>query len=150
MKPVHTWSDLQQFGINCLTGESCAYGMRLLCDLNEDGRKLVADYHGTNIHSFRSNWNSTVDGKPAVASVMLHRDSLQQIAIFAMFRAGALAAAVWNGETVPVESDERLAEYENYINNGGSTWSLRRNPALTSTAPREGSRNVHAASGRAT
>lgn len=152
MKPVHTWNDLEQFGINCLTGEACAYSQRLLCDVNDDGAKLMADYLGIDFRGFADNWNSQVNGKPAVGSVMLHRDSLQQVAVFAMFRAGALAVYTAGGDLTPICDSERMQQYVSYMNSASTIESVRlfRNPTTSSIAPREGSRNVHAATGRTT
>jgi hypothetical protein len=66
------WRDLEKYGINSLTGESCAYSLRLLCDLNQEGVDLLQAYFGMyNADSFASNWNSTVNGKPAIKSIML-------------------------------------------------------------------------------
>ncbi len=41
MKYIHDWNDLRAYGINYLTGEACAVGKRLLCDVNERGRAVV-------------------------------------------------------------------------------------------------------------
>lgn len=145
---IHDWHDMNQFGINVLTGESCAFGMRLLCDLNEDGVVLINDYFGIN-GAFNANWNSEVDGKLAIASVMLPRELLMPLARFALFRRGALAIAqspantLLPGAIVGIFSAERLAEYDAH---GGTNFSIQRNPR--GTGPGIGSRNTHAMSGR--
>lgn len=43
---LHSLADLSQFGVGILTGEADPFGMRLLCDLTEDGRDLVCAYLG--------------------------------------------------------------------------------------------------------
>jgi hypothetical protein len=43
---INNWRDLEQFGIRSLTAESCNYSMRMLCDLTEQGKQIVADYFG--------------------------------------------------------------------------------------------------------
>lgn len=150
LTPVHTFGDLVQFGIDALTGESCAFSMRLLCDVNADGAALLADYLGLTTAAFQDNWNSTVNGQPAVGSVMLDRDCLSRLATFAAFRAGALAVVVGVGSVVPVMTPERLAEYTDCLSNHPELGSLWRNPTIGATQPHAGSRNVHAATGRTT
>lgn len=66
-------------GVNILTGESCAYGMRLLCDLNEDGVALVTSWLGIASTGLRGSWNTQVAGKPATASIMLSRHALNDL-----------------------------------------------------------------------
>lgn len=68
-KTMNRYRDLKPYGIEYLTGEACAYGQRVLCDMNEDGKKLIQDWIG--VTEFQKNWNSSVNGKPAVASIML-------------------------------------------------------------------------------
>jgi hypothetical protein len=46
MITVRDWNDLRSFGINALTGEACAVGKRLLCDVNDQGRKLLCSIFG--------------------------------------------------------------------------------------------------------
>jgi hypothetical protein len=153
MNAIHTFADLEQFGINALTGEACAYSMRVLCDLNADGAVLVADWlglldpcpphaGGKTPFPFAPNWNSTVDGKPAIGSVMLDRDCLERLAVFACFRTGALAVATATGAVVPIEDEETLGRYGEYVEQHRSA-RLYRNPH-----PGAGSRNVHMFTGR--
>jgi hypothetical protein len=154
LQPIHTFADLRQFGINALTGESCVYSMRVLCDLDEQGVALMIDYLGLLPGStpFAPNWNSSVDGKPAVASIMLDRDCLSRLAVFASFRAGALAVALGgDGTVVPLTTPERVAEYGEFAAKHPEKARLWRNPAtIPSEQPRVGSRNVHLFSGRTT
>jgi len=150
---IHNWNDMPQLGINALTGESCAFGMRLLCDLNEHGRELIRDWLGLPVDcAFADNWNSQVDNLPAVGSVMLHRDSLPQIVEFAFCRMGALATiACGDGTLIGVFTEDLLKKYEDYVY--GKTcdpnvraWAIRRN--VKGAHPAVGSRNVHQFSGR--
>jgi hypothetical protein len=143
---IGSWDDLKLFGINALTGEACAYGRRLLCDVNEDGAALMLDYLGVTMLS--KNWNSTVAGKPAVASVMLHRDSCLQIAEFALTRAGAIAILYRNDGTMSgLFTQELVNSYQRMMaDNAPEGWKLL--TLIRSNAPQEGSRNVHQFSGR--
>ena len=83
---------LKSFGIDVLTGEACAYGMRLLCDFTEDGAALLRDYFslgdGDNSQIFNRNWNLTINGKDAIGSIMLDRSVFPSLVRFAMFREG--------------------------------------------------------------
>lgn len=147
---LRQWSDLEQFGIHCLTGEACAFSMRLLCDVNEDGLALLADFWGVPELEAAPPMNHTVNKKPAIGSVMLARSCFHDLAHFAFFADGALAyydananERTYGQELIGIYSEDRLKQYvDNNMN-------LRRNHALASRQPRVGSRNVHQATGRA-
>lgn len=141
---IDSWGDLRPLGINCLTGESCAYALRVLCDLNEDGAALIREYLG--VAMLAHNWNSTVNDKPAVASVMLHRESLFQVGEFALMYHNALAVIRAGNHMVGVFSAERLASYLMMELCEGVT--IKRNYRSATRGPSEGSRMVHAATGR--
>ena len=145
---VSSWMDLQQFGIQYLTGEACTYSLRILCDLSEEGCLLVCDYLGLPPDTkFAANWNSMVGSAPAVASVMLARDSVRQIAHFAFFRMGALAMLTKHGTYVGIFDADLLERYVKLIaENPDMGYDLYRNTRTGN--PAEGSRNVHAMTGR--
>ena len=85
MKTVNNWNDLSEFGINYLTGEACAYSMRLLCDVNEEGKRtLEAFFGGTVTIAEGSNWNSEVNGSEAIGSVLLSRGIFEDLAAFCL------------------------------------------------------------------
>ena len=72
MITIRDWNDLRHYGINFLTGEACAVGKRLLCDVNEQGRKLICSILGLPINTpFAENWNSQVNGEDSVGSIFL-------------------------------------------------------------------------------
>lgn len=84
---IRFWEDLQHYGINALTGESCAYAMRLLCDVNEDGARLLRQYFGLpHDAALAANWNAQVNGKPAIGSIMLAREEYAPLARFCLFQ----------------------------------------------------------------
>src|SRR6478736_5681012 len=105
---VSSWEDLKQFGINALTGEACKYAQRILCDLNEDGAALIMDYLGVSM--LRDNWNSTVNDKPAVASVMLHRGSCMQLAEFAILGMNPLAVLYRPNDSIYGIFDQKMVD----------------------------------------
>lgn len=147
--PVSSFNDLAQFGINFLTGEACAYSMRLLCDVNQEGKELLADFFGMPNIQLGDKWNSTVNGQPSVGSIMIGRSFLKELAQFAFFRVGALAVAHAPHTIIGIFTEERLEGYRKLnegIDKPGFSFCL--NHALASRAPVVGSRNVHAMTGR--
>jgi hypothetical protein len=151
---IDGWRNLSQLGINSLTGEADRLSLRLLCDLNDEGRELVLDYLGFPADTHMAdNWNSQVDGLPAVASVMLHRESWRQIAEFGLFRRGALANIYVGNQIIGVFTQDRLDQYlelarESQSDNPAMKVGVHRNPGLDTSAPGFGTRNTHMMSGR--
>jgi len=94
-----SFRDLSQFGIHCLTGEACAIGTRLLCDLTKTGVQTIeaafglprarqTQHDGTQAAtSFAENWNGGSESDPHLASIMLGRGMVKDIAIIGMFEA---------------------------------------------------------------
>ena len=80
---IRDWNDLRKHGINCLTGEACGLGMRLLCDLTEQGVETIKAFFGADLQ-LAENWNSG-----GVASCMLPRSILKDLAAFCLIREGA-------------------------------------------------------------
>lgn len=145
---LNDWNSLEVFGIRSLTRERCAYSMRVACDLNEDGRRVVSQLLDIDEGAFARQWNSTVNGKPAVASVMLPVSLFDDLATFASFESGALAVIKGFGQLMAIYGHERMRQYEEAAK-GALDVIIRRSPAIGSRAPRVGSFNVHMATGRA-
>lgn len=154
MTPI-SYYELPLFGVNPLTSEACAFGMRTLCDLNEEGLALIADWLSVKAESFNASWNSKVNGKPAVASVMIDREAFPRLMLFALWRAGCdFAIEHDEAHYTGLKSghlgdrphiDEYLKWQQEDPQNLG--FVLHRSPVLSSQ-PREGSRNVHGFTGR--
>ncbi|MBB5409254.1 hypothetical protein HDG34_003195 [Paraburkholderia sp. HC6.4b] len=150
---VNTWAHLEHFGIKALTGEACSYMMRILCDVNEDGRLGILDYLSLPVNTVLTGpWNSLVNGKPSVGSIMLHRDCLPALAEFMLRRAGvrALVRLPSSGSIVGLFTEERVTQYEQLLQdmpNSTHLWQIQR--LSGTTQPCIGSRNIHAATGRA-
>lgn len=79
---------LINFGVNPLTGEACAYGLRILCDASQEGVALLTQFLGTATLALSPNWNSRVGERPAVASVLLPRETLRPLHVFALLQQG--------------------------------------------------------------
>ena len=73
--------DLEQFGVLPLTGEACGVGMRMLCDLTQEGVDLIREF--MRVEPTADAWNSK-----GIKSIMLPRALFQDLWIFAMIRAG--------------------------------------------------------------
>lgn len=156
-KHINNWRDLQGYGINALTGEACAYSMRTLCDLNEDGVDLIRDFFGMQIarapvDQFSANWNSTVDGKPAVASIMLVHELFAPLCRFILFNVERAQYVIDKGEgnCYVGYTDADLAKYGKTAEDvallyQGEMWRNPKNPSAS-----QGSRNVHQMTGRTT
>lgn len=148
----NSWADFREYGINFLTGEACAFSMRLLCDLSEKGQEVVTDFLGLpSSIQLAPSWNSHVGEAPAVASVMLPRGLFQELARF-------IAFAVLGHKYVVIMPDSSVHSYEDgYIESNGLTLEKAKSllqgdwytNCRSSSAPQVGSRNVHAATGRA-
>ena len=146
---IHLYSlnDLKGYGINPLTGEADRYSFRILCDLSQEGVALICEFLGIQPGCFPTNWNSTVGNEPAVASVMLTRDTLWELARFALLHVDQCDIVVDNQGFVGLNYDERYTEeYLRTANELGHR--VYRNYGKTSSAPGIGSRNTHAFSGR--
>lgn len=86
----------EEFGISILTGEACAYSMRVLCDVNDDGVRLINKTFGMTIEVDRPTekyggpfaigmmrrHNSQVNGEPSVASIMLTWTMIEELIKF--------------------------------------------------------------------
>lgn len=145
---ISNWMDYRKLGVEPLTGEACAFSRRVLCDVSEDGAALIKDYLGLPADAaLAPKWNSQVGSKPAVGSVMLSRDTMQDLAVFALLRNGALAVLVGPHAVQGLFEADLLARYEALLRDDASvTYSLIRN--IRSPAAAIGSRNVHQATGR--
>lgn len=77
------WTCLEKFGITVLTGESCQYMQRLLCDLNPRGVAHVCNWLSITPEGLGENWNA--DG---VKSILLDRNIFPALAKFVLLEEG--------------------------------------------------------------
>jgi hypothetical protein len=113
MVKLDLMSDFEQYGINVLPKEACAYGQRLLCDVNRDGIRLLEDYFLVQI-VFTPNWNSRVGDKPAIGSIMLPRGVFWKgLAEFIIWHVEKCDYMVEEGSTVIglKKDDEHCGDY---------------------------------------
>lgn len=150
MKHIQNLNDLEQYGISLLTGEADRFCIgRILCDLNQDGVNLVTVYFGLQSNGLLKNWNSQVNGQPAIASIMLSREALRELARFALLSVDQFDVVVqtvdglmgMNNDDMYNQKYLKMAELNPDI-------KIYRNMVKRSTSPGAGSRNQHMMSGR--
>lgn len=152
MITLRRWSDLEKYGIEVLTGEACAYGYRLLCDVTTDGEALIKEALGVPNITLAPAWNSK-----GIGSVMLSRAMFETLAIFACWKANCKQVFVMYDDSVcGVEADDKDEDVQSFVTfsqgryceechrygAGGGINLTYRNPGY--------SRNVHQMSGRTT
>lgn len=139
---IHSLTDLKQFGINILTGESCALSRRLLCDVTQKGKDLVMKALGVNDMSLSADWN----GHDAVGSILLERNTLETCGILALLgEPGILEVWVNDQGHIHGLDQELLDSYaENKVVLDMDNWRKYRKFNSGS----RGDRNVHQMSGR--
>ncbi len=139
---IHSLTDLRPHGINVLTGESCAFSRRLLCDVTKAGRDLILKALGIPDVSLSSPWNGPWDNEPVVGSILLDRETLQTICILALFEMPG-TVEVWQEPDGTFHGLDivRLAQWEE------SDWRLTDGWRKYRTFGSMG-RNVHQMSGR--
>lgn len=146
------WDSLRKYGINPLTGEACGYGLRILCDLTDRGADIVAGYFGMLYQTgqtFPMNWNSEVNGSPAVASVMLPREILQPLMIYIAFHVEEADVVIVtpSGELLAMHHAEDDEDFKRYMESADLLqYRILRNPVNRAASYR--GRNMHAMSGR--
>jgi len=144
MKSIHSWDDLSRYGIVPLTGEACGLMYRILCDVTSRGKKTLEKALDIAELKLHESWNRGTDDDLHVGSIMLAREVLPFVAIFALLEDGC--SEVWltkgNGligieRTDPPEDVERFKRFH--------ADDLARRFAYLGTA---GDRNQHMMSGR--
>lgn len=105
MKSCSSFSDLKQFGIHFLTGEADALGYRILCDLDEKGKKVFCECFGIPQHNkLAEGWN---DG---IASVMLTEHNIVPLAIMGFYLQGH-TVIITHSEVVSPIGNEHGKDY---------------------------------------
>ena len=130
MLHFNSWQDLEKVGIVPLTGESCAYVMRILCDLTGSGEDLLKSYFGIPGNSkFADPWNRGSAQDPHVSSILLDRHfNWPELVTYWAFRTGSQFVIVDRENesvVIPEESDEPIkrANFPTTARSG-ETWRL--------------------------
>lgn len=146
MKTITNWHDLAPYGIIFLTGESCGYGGRVLCDLSPYGVSLIEEFLGCTVTvKPGSNWNSDCG---ACGSILLPRAILSDLAVFVLLvKVDYTVVGMADGIGVAGMTEKEFAELSKGDPPIVSFGAVYRSSALHVKAVREG-RNVHQATGR--
>jgi hypothetical protein len=146
MKTISSFRDLDAYGIDALTGEACGLGYRILCDLTENGRKVLAKVFGVPQFAITPPWNSGTKSDPHIGSVLLAHEMLVPLAVIALLDNGC--KEVWlvrDGGVIGIEPDDSADMIEANRHLVGDR--LLRTLAYRGTAA-GGDRNTHVMSGR--
>lgn len=148
-KQLRGYGSLEEYGFNCLTGEACAYSMRLLMDMNEKGAELFRKFKGLPYDcTLLDSWNNFVDGDQAVASAMMTRGELRDLMRYVLYDVdGYQYVYEHDGIGEMYGSHSPLEHFD-----GKDDWGVYRNPNYSTDAEwhskQRGDRNVHQMSGR--
>ena len=144
MKSIRCFNDLAAYGIDPLTGEACGLSYRILCDLTENGRTILAKAFGIPKLTLPEAWNRGTTADPHVGSVMLPFEMLVPLAVFAFLESGC--REVWivrDGGVIGIEAGDDAEMIDANRRMVGER--LLRSLAYRGTA---GDRNMHVMSGR--
>jgi hypothetical protein len=131
---------LSKLGFDLLTGEACGLGARILCDITESGRQLLAEVLGLTGLVPADAWNH----RPGtVGSVMIPREMFTPLIVFGLFRDPQVRAVYLTEDGVyGMTSDQEIRQVDE------SDWiTVTRRFHRRGTAP-GGLRHVHEFSGR--
>lgn len=117
MKRIESVTQLEEYGIIPLTGESDAHMYRILCDVTKRGKAAIERTMDTAL-TLHENWNSGRADDPHIGSILLPYEFVAPIAIFCLLSDTTLTE-VWllkNGHVIgfgveDVEVKERLKEF---------------------------------------
>lgn len=104
-KSYRSTDDLEELGVLALTGEACGIGMRVLCDLTQEGVDLIREFMKVDV--FDDAWNSK-----GIKSIMLPYSMLEDLWLYGQVRNGALTVFrgghVWlrEWETIKIGDEE--------------------------------------------
>jgi len=144
MKTINCWDDLTRYGIVPLTGEACGLMYRILFDVTARGKRILEKALAVADLGLHESWNRGSDDNPHVGSVMLAREVLPFIGVFALLETGCLE--VWltkRGGLIGIERTDPSEEVERFKRFHAD--DLARRFAYSGTA---GDRNQHMMSGR--
>lgn len=142
MKAISSWRELEAYGIDLLTAESCGLGLRYLCDVTEKGKKILQRLFDVPSITFSEAWNRGSKEEPHVGSILLTHDMLTSIAVFALLETGC--TEVWvlkNKAVVGIEASDTEEELKIWQDVHAPFRRLK--PQGTA-----GDRNVHLMTGR--
>jgi hypothetical protein len=144
VKTITSIAGLGAYGIEPLTGEACGLSYRILCDITEASRKILAKAFGIPGFSLAEPWNRGTADNPHVGSIMLAPEQFTFLGIFALLESGC--TEVWltrDGGLIGIEPADTAESIEANRQMAGER--LVHSFVYRGTA---GDRNVHVMSGR--
>lgn len=81
---LRDWHDLEQFGIDLLTGEADGLSMRLLCDISPAAVEMLEAFWSIKFTDDNNSWNHQSAKYPGWKSVMLSHGIWADLARFAL------------------------------------------------------------------
>ena len=143
MKSINCWNDLEPFGIVPLTGEACGLMYRILFDVTEKGRTIVAKCFGIPNVTLPEPWNLGSPDNPHVGSILLTREMLQPLAVFALLESGFKEVYVVKDSVHGFEATDAPDLIEDV-----KRWSRVDHARRLAYGGTAGDRNIHVMSGR--
>jgi hypothetical protein len=129
---------LEKYGIVILTGESCGYSLRLLCDYTKQGKVLLETFFSIHLHADVPNWNSGSDNSH-IGSIMLPYTCMESLRIFITLQHYPVAMVTESGTVSGLTKED----FDEYSKHQKSAWFKK----LRFYYARE-QRNTHQMSGR--
>ena len=144
MKTINCWDDLSHYGISPLTGEACGLMYRILFDVTARGKRILEKAFDVSELGLNESWNSGTDDEPHVGSIMLAREVLPFIGVFALLEDGCTEVFLTKrGGLIGIHRTDLAEDVERLKQFHGA--DLVRRFAYSGTA---GDRNEHMMSGR--
>ena len=145
---ISDWNDLKKYGIQYLTGESCVYGLRILCDVNDYGKRLIEGYFGVHGLNMPYKMNPTVNGEDSVGCLTLPREIFVPLAKYCLFHEEGCYAVHISGDNsltglTEDQCRQYLEGYEEQRKNIYFNFGYNPDPSIS----RNG-RNIHQFTGR--
>lgn len=102
---------LEQFGIECLTGEADALSLRVLCDVTAQGQKAICAALGIKPEGFNEPWNPGSIGSKHVGSILLDPWQFQMIAVMCLLNSGCDQVLIFtDGSVWGTEKNEKVVD----------------------------------------
>ena len=144
MKTISSWEDLCPYGIVPLTGEACGLMYRILFDVTARGKRILEKAFDVSELRLHESWNRGTEAHPHVGSIMLAREILSFVGVFALLEDGC--TEVWltkGGSLIGIQRTDLPDDVERFKRFHAA--DLVRRFAYCGTA---GDRNEHIMSGR--
>jgi hypothetical protein len=139
------YDELHRYGINPLTGEACPFSQRVLCDLTPRGKKIVFDLLGIPpTIPLSENWNSGSSFSITIPRSLLAHD----LPIWCLIDGGCEDIIVSRDGICGREADDTDEDWDNYYQLLVA-WQKQPLRVRSISGPRQGTRMIHAMSGRA-